>query len=254
MKANRGPTIPVRMYLTQMGEIPLLTRQQEIYLAKQIEITRRRFRRKLLECDYVIQAGLQGAQARARRRAAVRPHGAGLGDRSPGKRPDPRPLAAQPADARDPAQAESPTTTASPLSKSATRRQAQGGLDAPRPPSPPRGEAGRRARSAHPADRADDPHARRVSAAASTSCRPRSTPTSATRAPPAERKPWLIEYRNILRRHAGNAHQPAQPRAAASRRSTRSTSRPSAGCRKATCGWSCRSPRSIATAACRSST
>ena len=46
---------PVRMYLTQMGEIPLLTRQQEISLAKQIEDTRRRFRTKLLECDYVIQ-------------------------------------------------------------------------------------------------------------------------------------------------------------------------------------------------------
>ena len=46
---------PVRMYLTQMGEIPLLTRQQEIQLAKKIEITRRRFRTRLLECDYVIQ-------------------------------------------------------------------------------------------------------------------------------------------------------------------------------------------------------
>ena len=47
---------PVRMYLTQMGEIPLLTRQEEISLAKKIEVTRRRFRSKLLECDYVIQA------------------------------------------------------------------------------------------------------------------------------------------------------------------------------------------------------
>jgi RNA polymerase primary sigma factor len=47
---------PVRMYLTQMGEIPLLTRQQEIHLAKKIEVTRRRFRARLLECDYVIQA------------------------------------------------------------------------------------------------------------------------------------------------------------------------------------------------------
>jgi RNA polymerase primary sigma factor len=46
---------PVRMYLTQMGEIPLLTRHQEIHLAKKIELTRRRFRTKLLECDYVIQ-------------------------------------------------------------------------------------------------------------------------------------------------------------------------------------------------------
>ncbi len=46
---------PVRMYLTQMGEIPLLTRQQEIALAKQIEITRARFRHKVVECDYVMQ-------------------------------------------------------------------------------------------------------------------------------------------------------------------------------------------------------
>jgi RNA polymerase primary sigma factor len=46
---------PVRMYLTQMGEIPLLTRQEEIRLARRIEITRRKFRAKLLECNYVIQ-------------------------------------------------------------------------------------------------------------------------------------------------------------------------------------------------------
>jgi RNA polymerase primary sigma factor len=46
---------PVRMYLTQMGEIPLLTRQEEISLAKRIEVTRARFRTRLLECDYVIQ-------------------------------------------------------------------------------------------------------------------------------------------------------------------------------------------------------
>ena len=50
---------PVRMYLTQMGEIPLLTRQQEISLAKQIEITRAKFRRKLLECDYVMQQAVR---------------------------------------------------------------------------------------------------------------------------------------------------------------------------------------------------
>ncbi len=44
---------PVRMYLSQMGEIPLLTRQEEIDLAKKIEFTRKRFRRALLECHYV---------------------------------------------------------------------------------------------------------------------------------------------------------------------------------------------------------
>ena len=46
---------PVRMYLTQMGEIPLLTRDQEIGLAKKIEITRKRFRRKVLECDWALR-------------------------------------------------------------------------------------------------------------------------------------------------------------------------------------------------------
>ena len=46
---------PVRMYLTQMGEIPLLTRDQEIGLAKKIEITRKRFRRKVLECDFALR-------------------------------------------------------------------------------------------------------------------------------------------------------------------------------------------------------
>jgi RNA polymerase primary sigma factor len=46
---------PVRMYLTQMGEIPLLTRDQEIALAKQIEVTRKRFRRHVLECDYALR-------------------------------------------------------------------------------------------------------------------------------------------------------------------------------------------------------
>jgi RNA polymerase primary sigma factor len=39
---------PVRMYLTQMGEIPLLTRPEEVYLAKTIEITRKRFRKKCM--------------------------------------------------------------------------------------------------------------------------------------------------------------------------------------------------------------
>ena len=50
---------PVRMYLTQMGEIPLLTRQEEITLAKRIEDTRRKFRTRLLECDYVIQSAFK---------------------------------------------------------------------------------------------------------------------------------------------------------------------------------------------------
>jgi len=50
---------PVRMYLTQMGEIPLLTRPQEIFLAKKIELTRMAFRRKVLESDYCMAQAMQ---------------------------------------------------------------------------------------------------------------------------------------------------------------------------------------------------
>jgi RNA polymerase primary sigma factor len=49
---------PVRMYLTQMGEISLLTRPQEIHLAKTIEITRKRFRKKCMGSGVCMTASL----------------------------------------------------------------------------------------------------------------------------------------------------------------------------------------------------
>jgi RNA polymerase primary sigma factor len=49
---------PIRMYLTQMGQIPLLTREDEISLARKIEITRMAFRRKMLQCDYCARNAL----------------------------------------------------------------------------------------------------------------------------------------------------------------------------------------------------
>ena len=45
---------PIRMYLTQMAEIPLLSRAEEIALAKKIEVTRKRFRRSVLGCHWAL--------------------------------------------------------------------------------------------------------------------------------------------------------------------------------------------------------
>jgi RNA polymerase primary sigma factor len=49
---------PVRMYLSQMGEIPLLTRDQEIELARRIEIYRDGFRRKVMTMPDAIKKGI----------------------------------------------------------------------------------------------------------------------------------------------------------------------------------------------------
>ncbi len=50
---------PIRMYLSQMGNIPLLTRAREIFLAKTIEITRKRFRRTTMESDFALDIAIE---------------------------------------------------------------------------------------------------------------------------------------------------------------------------------------------------
>ena len=50
---------PIRLYLSQMAVIPLLDRDEEIALAKKIELTRKRFRRSVLSCDYAMRATVE---------------------------------------------------------------------------------------------------------------------------------------------------------------------------------------------------
>ncbi len=50
---------PVRMYLTQMGEIPLLTREEEISLARKIELTRKQFRKDVLSSGFGLASAIE---------------------------------------------------------------------------------------------------------------------------------------------------------------------------------------------------
>lgn len=57
-ESSRRIDDPIRTYLTQMGQIPLLTRIDEISLAKKIEIAKMAFRRKMLQSDYCAKNAL----------------------------------------------------------------------------------------------------------------------------------------------------------------------------------------------------
>ncbi len=57
-KLPRPSDDPIRMYLSQMAVIPLLSRDEEVSLAKRIEIARKRYRRSVLSCNYAMTATL----------------------------------------------------------------------------------------------------------------------------------------------------------------------------------------------------
>jgi RNA polymerase primary sigma factor len=50
---------PIRMYLMQMGEIPMLSRPDEISSARRIELTRTRFRNLMLGNDFVLHGAVE---------------------------------------------------------------------------------------------------------------------------------------------------------------------------------------------------
>ena len=59
-----GPTNdPLRIYLTQIGKTALLDREKELRLSRQIDRTRRRFRRAVLATDYALQAAVGALRA-----------------------------------------------------------------------------------------------------------------------------------------------------------------------------------------------
>lgn len=58
-KLPRPSDDPIRMYLSQMAVIPLLSRDEEIALAKRIEIARKRYRRTVLSNNYALSATIE---------------------------------------------------------------------------------------------------------------------------------------------------------------------------------------------------
>ncbi len=50
---------PIRIYLVQMGDIPMLTRDEERRAAREIETTRRAFRRAVLKMDWVVRDAVE---------------------------------------------------------------------------------------------------------------------------------------------------------------------------------------------------
>ncbi len=58
-EVQRWNSDPVRIYLSQMADIPLLTREEEVFLSKRIESARRRYRREVLSSPYAVIAATQ---------------------------------------------------------------------------------------------------------------------------------------------------------------------------------------------------
>ena len=59
VKLPRPSDDPIRMYLSQMAVIPLLSREEEIAQAKRIEISRKQYRRSVVACNYSLTATLE---------------------------------------------------------------------------------------------------------------------------------------------------------------------------------------------------
>jgi len=55
---DKGVEDPVKMYLRQMGQIPLLTREEEIRLAQEIESKEEEYKRAVSSCSYIKDAVL----------------------------------------------------------------------------------------------------------------------------------------------------------------------------------------------------
>ena len=244
---------PIRMYLSQMGNIPLLSREDEIFLAKQIEITRKRFRRTMMESDFALDIAvdiLEKVQAgelpfeRTLRTSDTENTAEGT---------DSRPHAAQPADAAAPAGREP---------RRLRRSLHDDGIRSRDKQTAKRADGLRRRKLCHAVRRTQRPHAPPAAGLSSGCSRSRERMTELERDMPRLQAPQRQPPQRSGARCSANwtncvdmtLETPNEFRARMreTRRPLRRLDRtPSSSSPAATCGWSSRSPRSTATAGCQ---
>ena len=61
MSSRTKKLLELQGELEAMGSIPLLSREREIFLAKQIELCRKRFRREMLESDFALSVAMSAS-------------------------------------------------------------------------------------------------------------------------------------------------------------------------------------------------
>src|SRR5574341_148478 len=61
-KVNYKDYDPVRLYLKEMSTLPLLSREEELYLSKKIRIMSRLLHRKVLGFDYAMENYVRGLE------------------------------------------------------------------------------------------------------------------------------------------------------------------------------------------------
>ena len=117
------PDDPLRLYLNQIGKISLLSHKEEVALARQVELSRRRFRRELLQVAFILNSAVRTLERVHQKELPFdRTIQVSVSD-ALGEAPDHGPLPSQLADTAGAVAARTPRTTVWPWPAARTKPQ-----------------------------------------------------------------------------------------------------------------------------------